>query len=414
MDSLRPVIMDGCGMFRRDGPRKRPCKRPGTIVHIRRVDTACIALNPRHRLLGGLGGRGWTIVYSSGAMSLWDRRKEVWRRAPLLGRVERAGNIFVDRPGKLLPRWPSRALWDPFAVRWHAHRMRAALNAAHDGAIAAILFHPEFWPYVGALAPRHVVYFVYDAHSLAPGWTEELAEFEARLIERADLVVGFSREMLDLLPGEGPRRGRVLPTGVDVAMFAEVEKTDVPADLAPIPRPRIGYVGRINRKLDIALIATLAKAAPHQQWIFVGPVVEADPSGDFAKTWRDCVCLPNVHHLGPKSHAEVPRYMRHMDVNIMCSRTEGGWWIASYPLKMHEYLAVGGPIISSDLSTVRPFSQIIDIAHTPDEWMAAIERALTSGGVGTPEQRRAVALENTWDKRVDQLEEWLFEMIASS
>ena len=98
----------------------------------------------------------------------------------------------------------------------------------------------------------------------------------------------------------------------------------------------------------------------------------------------------------------------------MCYRTEGGWWVAGYPLKMHEYLAGGGPIISSDLSAVRPFSQVIDIAHTPDEWTAAIERALTSGGVGTPEQRRAVAHENTWDQRVDQLEEWLLKMIASS
>ena len=125
------------------------------------------------------------------------------------------------------------------------------------------------------------MYFVYDAHSLTPDWTEELAEFEARLIERADLVVGFSREMLDLLPGEGPNKGYVLPTGVDVELFAEADMVDVPADLACVQRPRVGYVGRINQKLDMALIVRLAERDLRRQWVFVGPIIEGGVTADF-------------------------------------------------------------------------------------------------------------------------------------
>jgi len=321
----------------------------------------------RHRQLSGLGQRRWTVVYSSGALTIWGRGKDSWRRASLFGRIEQAETVLVDRPGRLSARWPRARLWDVFTLRQHARRIRSVFDSADDGPIVAILFHPIFWPYLASLAPSHVVYFVTDSHSLAPGWTSELREFESRLTERADLIVGYSREMLDLLPGEGPTKGRVLPTGVDFTLFANGAQSDKPADLVGVPHPRVGYFGRINQKLDARLVTTLAEQDPTQHWVFVGPVVDTSANTEFAEVWRECSRLPNVHHLGPKAHGDVPAYMCRMDVNVMCYRTEGGWWTAGYPLKMHEYLAVGVPIVSADLSTVRPFADVLAIARTPEE-----------------------------------------------
>jgi glycosyltransferase involved in cell wall biosynthesis len=271
-----------------------------------------------------------------------------------------------------------------------------------------------FWPYMAPLAPRYVVYFVVDAFSLAPGWSDEQAEFEARLVERADLIAGASREMLDCLPGQGPSRGRELPHGVDVDAFAAARTAPAPADLEKIPHPRIGYVGRINQKLDIGLVEALAIQDPGKQWVFIGPVIEAGAKGEFAGIWQRCLALPNFHYLGPKAHSDVPRYMRHMDVNVMCYRTNDGWQTVGYPIKMHEYFAVGRPVVSADLSTVRPFARVLDIARTREEWPAAIDRALHHGGVGTPEARLEVAKQNSWDARVDQLDAWLLDMISES
>jgi hypothetical protein len=79
----------------------------------------------------------------------------------------------------------------------------------------------------------------------------------------------------------------------------------------------------------------------------------------------------------------------------------------------YELLAVGKPIVSSALETILPFSRVVEIVRTPEQWMEALEHALNSGGRGTAAERRAVALKNAWDQRVDLLEAGLRKMIRS-
>ncbi|HOK47950.1 MAG TPA: hypothetical protein PLK67_18535, partial [Bryobacteraceae bacterium] len=71
----------------------------------------------------------------------------------------------------------------------------------------------------------------------------------------------------------------------------------------------------------------------------------------------------------------------------------------------------GRPVVATPTETIRPFAHVVALAETPAQWIEAIECALVSGGVGTPEQRRAVARQNTWERKVDVLEGWLEEML---
>jgi len=59
----------------------------------------------------------------------------------------------------------------------------------------------------------------------------------------------------------------------------------------------------------------------------------------------------------------------------MCYRTDG-WAYYGYPLKLHEYLAGGKPVVGSDLPSIRVFSGVISIASTVEEWQSAIEAGL--------------------------------------
>src|SRR5262245_38605137 len=62
--------------------------------------------------LTGLAGRGWRVVHSNGALSVWDRRGARWRRARLLGHLEARDGILLDHPGRWPARWESWPAWD--------------------------------------------------------------------------------------------------------------------------------------------------------------------------------------------------------------------------------------------------------------------------------------------------------------
>ena len=87
---------------------------------------------------------------------------------------------------------------------------------------------------------------------------------------------------------------------------------------------------------------------------------------------------------------------------------EGSWADVGYPLKLQEYMAAGRSVVSVDLHSVRTLlSHVVRIARGAAGWEDAIEDALTGKGTGTAPERIAIAQENGWDRRGDQLEQIL-------
>jgi glycosyltransferase involved in cell wall biosynthesis len=375
----------------------------------------------RRRIMEGLAARGWPALYSSGARTVWDIGEPIWRELSWINGVKRHAGLHLDCPGRLILRWPSHPFWDRLAIAAHSSRLPSEFGGRrNDMRTIALLFHPAFWPYVRHIRPAHVVYYVHDAYRLMPGWTEQLARHERDLAGRADLIVAYSQGMLDGLPAGVGRRGRVLATGVDVQPFESPAAATCPVDLEAIPRPRIGYVGRINQKLDYSVVLDVARRRPQWHWVFIG-AIGAGTDGRFAvdkraeSLWSRCRSLQNVHVLGPRLHSEVPSYLLNMDVNAMCYRTDGeGWWSEIFPLKSMEYLAAGKPVVTSPVKSMLQFKDNLAVATSVAEWIDAIEHALVGGGVGTAESRRQVARANSWDQKIDRLEAWIFEMVDSA
>lgn len=372
----------------------------------------------RQQILTRLARRGWPVIYSNGALDFWDRKSPAWRSRALFGRQEESYGVRVDQAGRFLPVWPSRPRYSAWAIARYcaALRRRGHLPAGKEG--IAYIFLPEFLPYALSLGCRYLVYHAVDDYSRMPGWTRELDRLQREAVARADLVLATTAATLSSLPPGGSAPRHVLQNGADAAAFALGPELLCPEDLARIPEPRICYTGILNRKVDFNLVAAVARERPAWQWVLVGPTIQGigHPSRDpeLAHAYDACCRLPNVHFLGVKTVAELPAYVGHADVNVMCYRQgEGGWWNSVYPLKLHEYLAAGRPVVSSPLPSVRPFAHVLDLAGTEADWIRAVDRALLQGGVGSLEERRAVARENTWDLRVDQLEQWLIEMVSA-
>lgn len=375
----------------------------------------------RQQLLSRLATRGWPVVYSTGALSVWDRHKPKWKTANWLMRFEETDGVLLAHPGRSIPRWPRAALLDRMAIRCYSRRLERISRVGTERNIIAYLFHPSYLPYVEHLKAKYIVFHAYDAYSKFPSWTPELKELLADSMEQSDLILASSEAIARTFQKLDQQKNiRILHNAVDEKLFRPKIASPCPDDLGAIPRPRIGYIGTVNEKFDFELVAKLAAQRTDWHWVIIGPHKRSHSEESFGATqtdasWDLIQIQSNVHFLGPKDMRELPAYANHMDVNVMCYRTgKDGWWAAVDPLKCYEYLAVGRPIVSANIESVRRFSSVLEIAPTLDKWIVAIERALTSGGVGTPERRRAVALENTWDKRVDQLEDWLFEMIGVS
>jgi len=363
----------------------------------------------RQQLLSRLGARGWPVIYSNGAMDVWDRGKSQWQMAPLLGEMKLQDDVFVANAGRIQARWPRFQVFDEMAIRRHSYWTRSKVSRNEE--IIVIIFHPKYFPYIKYLKPCKVVFHAYDTYALQQDWDDQQDKFQSELVKCASLITASSPAIARNLQGNADIH--ILPNGADVKLFQTSDNNPEPGELMGIPTPRICYIGTVNRKVDLPLVSEIAQAQPNWEWIFVGEVKEREILADvvLASAYKICQKLSNIHFLGEKHRQKIPDYMTYMDVHVLCYRSdEIGWWDSCYPLKLHEYLAMGMPVVSADLEVVRPFQSVIAIAQTVDDWINALRYAIDKGGIGNVEERKSIAEKNSWDSRVDILEKLLHEI----
>lgn len=372
----------------------------------------------RQHLLSRLARRDWTVVYSNGLLDSWQLMDAARGGAPLTGRVTAVEAGVRNFEQGLLPfRWASYPTLDRWCVRRHASRLLKQVGA--PGVDVLLLFHPVYWPYVEWLKPRRLVYYMYDSLGGELAANPALARHWRDTMERADLLIATSEEIAKRMPDGARGRVRILNNGADVATILSLETAPCPRAIADIPRPRIGYSGAVNAKLDYALIGEIATREPRWHWVLVGPEIDFSGMGD--QSWQrqalareECRRLPNVHFVGALPYPEFLSVLHHMDVNVLCNRIDAGWWRHAYPLKFHEYLASGRPVVSSPIASIGAYAPVTEFARTADEWIAALRRAIEQGGIGSTASRREIAAGNDWEDKALLLESWLRETIGGA
>jgi glycosyltransferase involved in cell wall biosynthesis len=329
-------------------------------------------------------------------------------------------NLYVIRTPSSLPQahrhLPRSVLQATMPV---VHRINARILLRHvRRAMEAFeVRDPVLWLYspahidlIGKCGEKLACYFNYDEYAdfvhntnirdLVRRWDDDLAR-------RADVVFATSRAQTERRKALNPNTFFV-PNGVDFELFHRAldPGLPVPADIAAIPRPILGFAGWLGYHIDVGLLVRIAEAYGNCRLVLVGP--EELPKGPDRRRLRE---LPNVSFLGRKERTELPNYLKAFDVALMpWSLT--GHIRSAYPLKLHEYLAAGRSSVATALPELLPYGSVLRIAGTHEEFLRHIRDALADNGPEAIEARVAVARQNTWDQRVAEIYRILGPLLA--
>lgn len=290
--------------------------------------------------------------------------------------------------------------------RWLAQRYGAAWREE-------VMVYISSWSYtltafIEGLAPRHLVFHLLDDTLAFPDISNyprvraENERFLRQLMKQSSLVIAVSEELAVRYEKLFGRKIAVVKNGVDAAHFAPPAADALqPQELAAIPGPRLMYTGSINSWVDLDLLRFIAEQMPACSLVIIGHCYQN--SIDRSK-WEALLAKPNVHWLGSRPYAEVPRYL-HGAAVLLLPRTSAQHSQASDPLKLYEYLATGRPVVSADLPALEEFRSLVYVAPEPAAWPAKIKEALAGHSADRARQQIAAVQGHSWEARIKKIVE---------
>lgn len=226
-----------------------------------------------------------------------------------------------------------------------------------------------------------------------------IKKYDRRLKAEADLTV-FVNKVLHGEESAQCKKAIYLDHGVDYELFASAEKNPyIPADIATIRRPIVGYFGGIaDHKFDIELMEKVLALLPEFSFVFVG---------DVSQNCRGKLDAKNVWLLGQKPYEQIPHYGKCFDVTIMPWRLNS-WIEACNPIKLKEYLALGKPIVSIFFSEINNYLDVVYVAKTAKDFAQAIEKALAEDCPVRIAARKKRVQNASWESKAQKVIDELY------
>jgi UDP-galactopyranose mutase len=299
---------------------------------------------------------------------------------------------FDDGVVALRPRLPH---W------WSREEVEAGLARLLDLLVATAVpqppllwfYTPMMYGFARHVAAEAVVYDCMDELSAFRFADPALVAREGELLARADVVFTGGYSLWEAKRDRHPNC-RPFPSAVDAAHFARARAgLAEPADQAPLSRPRLGFYGVIDERIDLPLIDAVAAARPDWSLVMIGPVAKIDPA--------ELPRRANIHWLGQRGYGDLPAYLAGWDAALMPFAINAATRFIS-PTKTPEYLAGGLPVVSTPIVDVeRHYGGIAGVAIAADApaFVAACERqlALPRDGAWRDEADRLLASQS-WDR----------------
>jgi glycosyltransferase involved in cell wall biosynthesis len=266
---------------------------------------------------------------------------------------------------------------------------------------------PILWAYVpqaetviDVLDPELVVYHCVDDVAAQKGVdAESFRQAEERFAGRADLVLASAPALAERMR---TLSDHVLyaPNVADTATFATaLEPGPVDEAIENLPHPRLVFQGAIvATKLDVQLLAEVAKLRPDWSIVLVGPRGAGDPTGDLSPLDQ----APNIHQIGPRHADDLPKVLRGADVGLI-PYAINDLTRSVFPMKVYEYLAAGLPVMATPLPALEGVEGIETVASA-EELVTAVEQELKMDSAERRRERSGMAASHSWEARIEEIE----------
>lgn len=254
------------------------------------------------------------------------------------------------------------------------------------------LYHPMLLQMASDLNPSVVVYDVMDRFEAFHKGHPLLPQVEADLASSANVVFAGGRSLHAAVRAMAGPNVHCYASGVDLDHFARSRMIPRKHE-GPDRKPRLGYAGAIDERVDFDLLIELAGLRPDWEIRLVGPVLQ-----------RPAQVPPNLLFPGPVKYSELPEVLAQFDVCLLPFRTTRLVQHIS-PTKTPEYLAAGKPVVSTHIPDVEAdYAGVVQFALNAREFVVACERLMAAppdpGGLAGIAAERA----RTWEQIAFEME----------
>ncbi len=256
---------------------------------------------------------------------------------------------------------------------------------------------PDVWLYTPAalaIAERlhagRLAYDVMDDLASFRDAPEGLALRQRRALAEADVVYAGGRSLHRALLAQGRPDCHLFPSGVETRHYERARRLR-----RPRRQPVAGYVGVIDERLDLPLIAELAARLPDWTIRVVGPVAKVERAS--------LPTSPNIQYPGMTAYEQLPEVMAGFDVALMPFALNDATRSIS-PTKTLEYLAAGLPVVSTRVpDVVADYSGVVHLADDAASFATACRAVVKHCAEDRDRRLRPVQARHEWDDIAEQM-----------
>jgi len=191
----------------------------------------------------------------------------------------------------------------------------------------------------------------------------------------------------------------VVPLGFAVDFFKRKRNSQIKKHV-----PTVGFVGGITKRIDFALLTSVAKRCKDIQFVFYGNFDGSITLQDSAyiSQAEEFFSLTNVSWRGFLSKNEIPDGIHSFDICCIPYQVSDAFNRYCFPMKVMEYFYMGKPVLSTPIVELKRFKKYIFIGSTSSQWVTHIRHLLSfSWPKAFQKEQKSIAVENSWEQKLN-------------